>query len=273
MFSLLSSGGLSQEMLLELTVALISVHRSQRVNSPGFRGSLPPIGAACAGEEFALSTLLATFGIMFEVFLRELQDVKRREAHALADGKPGLSLRDRISSTMHSMMPALRMASKWIRINFDYLIRRSSGPSSGPIAVMYDQYQSCMQSLFDTFPIQNLPGLSGQLKEDKDLQGFLPLSPVMATAQKASLDFTIPQSIPEEPESIPKDEHDKQSKDSKALPVPGTLKPPKERPDEKGLMRLFDLGLEASINLAIAVSVSDRLFTHVCSCQSLTEDG
>jgi hypothetical protein len=273
MFSLLSSGDLSQEMLLELTVALISVHWSRRAKSTGFKGSWAPDQAACAGEEFALSTLLATFGIMFEVFFRELQDVKRREAHALAGGQPGLSLQNRISSTMHSIMPALRMASKWIKLNFDYLVRRSSGPTSGPIAVMYEQYQSCMQTLFDTFPIQNLPGLSGQFEEDKDLQGFMPLSPVMATAEKASLDFTIPQSTPEEPESKPMAEHDKQAKDPKALPVPGALKPPKERPEDKDLMRLFDLGLEASINLAIAVSVSYRLFTYVCSCHSLTEDG
>ncbi|KAI0922973.1 hypothetical protein AcV5_009826 [Taiwanofungus camphoratus] len=115
-------------------------------------------------------------------------------------------LAQHITATFRRMLPALRMAGKWVRANFKYILQnqrvqamngerldasdglekrrereRDSMRFSGiaDVPSFWKAYTQFSSSLLRAFPFEKLPNLSVPLDEDVNMVGFLPLQRVM----------------------------------------------------------------------------------------------
>lgn len=84
-----------------------------------------------------------------------------------------------ITAVMRRFLPSLRIFSKWIKSNLEYLIRAAASPASTALAAQlqhfwnaYCRYLNLSQT---AFPIGRLPSLNEPLEEDIDMRGFTPL--------------------------------------------------------------------------------------------------
>lgn len=138
-------------------------------------------------------------------------------------------LGQQLSAVFKRTLPALRVASKWLRANVKYLSqdpefaayqrkRRGSVAPKSPNKIsgyshhtkqFWELYAEFSRTLARTFPLPKLRKLASPLEEDADLQGFLPLKKMMS--------------------EVPTDEQ-------------GKVKPREEvHPNEEQLMRIADL--------------------------------
>ncbi|TFY73769.1 hypothetical protein EWM64_g10243 [Hericium alpestre] len=90
----------------------------------------------------------------------------------------------RITATLRRMLPALRVAGKWLLTNADYVFNNSSSRSAesekptvqiNGVQALFEAYKAFALRLSSIFPPDDLPKLTRPLEEDIDLQGFLPL--------------------------------------------------------------------------------------------------
>lgn len=97
-------------------------------------------------------------------------------------GKNGVGLAQLITAAFRRTLPAIRVCSKWLRSNIDYVDNTkysSATPSDGlPDAIddLWGTYFSFISALGSTFPISELPELTGPLEEDVELYGFASIS-------------------------------------------------------------------------------------------------
>lgn len=90
-------------------------------------------------------------------------------------------LAQHITAKFRRTLPALRIASKWLRSNFTYIELSASTPESLSVAIesLWSTYVSFYAALSDTFPLEQLPSLKGPLEEDVEMTGFLPIKRLM----------------------------------------------------------------------------------------------
>jgi hypothetical protein len=133
----------------------------------------------------------------------------------------------RITATFRRTLPALRIASKWLRVNLDYVLggtRRNMKDSVHSIVIsdisaFWEAYASFATRVVLVFPPTSLPTLKGPLEEDVDTRGYLPLGGMLAQD-------TLP--IGSEV-------------------VEDTRTPEQVHPNEEQLMRIWDIGHDARL--------------------------
>ena len=97
-------------------------------------------------------------------------------------------LAPRITAAFRRILPALRVASKWMVGNVGYIIKvaLSSSEHDGGnseegsmlrdgVSLFYSRFAEFYTALGKVFPVDRLPRLEAPLDEDVDLKGFLPL--------------------------------------------------------------------------------------------------
>lgn len=94
---------------------------------------------------------------------------------------PTGDLAQRITATFRRMLPALRIAGKWLRANFKYVMQthQSDERKSSELDVFWETYSRFSNELSRVFPVERLPTLNSPLDEDIEMRGFLPLRGLM----------------------------------------------------------------------------------------------
>lgn len=116
---------------------------------------------------------------------------------------PSDDLAQRITGTFRRTLPALRIASKWLRANFKYLIKTGEAPNVDYITNrdhkrrFWRAYADFMSTLSVFFPISQLPPLAAPLEEDIEMRGFLPLKKMMGEV-RADVEGSKSTAIPQE---------------------------------------------------------------------------
>jgi len=152
------------------------------------------------------SSVLIEWSILdhFLDLYRILLDVGKKE---LADPPEETDLAQKISATFRRTLPALRIASKWLRANFKYLgqdqefvafqakeksknstvSKRDPNKMSGysiKTIRFWKSYASFALALSQAFPMQKLPPFEAPLEEDIEMRGFLPLRNLIGERRK-----------------------------------------------------------------------------------------
>ncbi|KAF8872464.1 hypothetical protein BD779DRAFT_1452737 [Infundibulicybe gibba] len=105
-------------------------------------------------------------------------------------------LAQHITATFRRTLPALRIASKWLRGNVKYFQQGlSEGSSESPaILQFWSTYSEFIKTLSSAFPVDKLPSVRVSLEEDIDMRGFLPLKTMIGDAEgEQSSHTTSPQ--------------------------------------------------------------------------------
>lgn len=175
-------------------------HRMVRPHTPAQsrRPELPPPpeGTSIIIEWHILEHLLDLHRGLLEVGLEELEVPPPRDA-------PDGDLAQRITATFRRCLPALRVASKWLRANFKYVmqdhefdayqeLKRTTDDAKVTRNSMYQfsrfskntqrfwkAYALFVSKLARTFTLSKLPPLTVVHDEDIDMRGFLPLKNLM----------------------------------------------------------------------------------------------
>ena len=153
-----------------------------------------PAGTPTIVEWAMLDHLLDLHRALLEVGKDELRDLPPM------DGIDDLA--QRITATFRRTLPALRIASKWLRANFKYVVQdqeflsfqqtekgrgsesnkqtgnKISGHSTKTLQ-FWKIYAQFSLALSLAFPADKLPSLSAPLEEDIEMKGFSPLRNLM----------------------------------------------------------------------------------------------
>lgn len=132
----------------------------------------------------------------------------------------------RITATFRRTLPALRIASKWLRVNLDYVLRGAHRNKTDQvhsivicdIATFWEAYTSFATRVVLVFPPTSLPTLKGPLEEDVDTRGYSPLGGML-------VQDTLPIGSEVEDARTPEQVH----------------------PNEEQLMRIWDIGHDARL--------------------------
>ncbi|KAG8908469.1 hypothetical protein FRC00_011201 [Tulasnella sp. 408] len=129
-------------------------------------------------EPFVLTHALDLIGTLMEVSTSEMTGLDNAEGDPKTDAGEGneaedsLALAQRITAVFRRALPALRIASKWLKANLEYVV--TNGAES-----FWVKYAEFATKLAGTFPTAKLPALSIPLEEDVDMKGFAPLKRTM----------------------------------------------------------------------------------------------
>ena len=132
----------------------------------------------------------------------------------------------RITATFRRTLPALRIASKWLRMNLAYVLGDNSKDTKDPtrsivisgLSAFWEAYTSFATRIVLVFPPTNLPNLKGPLEEDIDSRGYLPFCGML-------VQDTFPTGSDGEDSRTPEQVH----------------------PNEEQLMRICDIGHDARL--------------------------
>ncbi|KAG8902358.1 hypothetical protein FRB99_004548 [Tulasnella sp. 403] len=152
-------------------------------------GDEPPnVTSSKHTEPLILTHILDVIRSLMEVGIREMQE-GRMEAPLDSNEVAGeeeqvehdhFAVAQRITAIFRRTLPALRIASKWLKSNIEYVHRASALPDissadATPFDAFWSTYASFATSLTNTFPSEKLPILNMPLEEDIDMRGFAPL--------------------------------------------------------------------------------------------------
>ncbi|TFK25411.1 hypothetical protein FA15DRAFT_703678 [Coprinopsis marcescibilis] len=195
---IMSQGGLWKHRMLRDTP--ISGRRQEG------QGQISPEAPSAGAEWRILRHLMDMHYALLDVGREELKDV------ASADKATG-DLAQRISAVFRRTLNALRIASKWLRANFNYVMgdlefqayQEKERFRSVTIAKKFPHkisaysvhtirfwkgYAQFVGALSQEFPADKLPSLTISLEEDIDVKGFLCLKKMMGESPKGSTDVT-----------------------------------------------------------------------------------
>ena len=166
-------------------------------------------------ESRIASHVLALHRVLLQSGITELDEASKIVEEDLAM---------RITATFRRTLPALRIASKWLRVNLDYVLGGARRNTKDPvhsivisdISAFWEAYASFATRAVLVFPPTSLPTLKGPLEEDVDTRGYLPLG---------GLQYTLPVSSEGEDTRAPEQVH----------------------PNEEQLMRIWDIGHDARL--------------------------
>lgn len=148
-------------------------------------------------KPFILAHSLNLFRTLMQIGISEMN-----EEPLSRDTSEG-NLAQNITATFRRTLPSVRIVSKWVLSNFDY-IQRSGSPSSGSTSPAVENgqpdladalrqfwftYASLCTEMLRMFPLNRLPTLSTFLEEDLEVKGFTPLKGFMpgGSAQSTAL--------------------------------------------------------------------------------------
>jgi hypothetical protein len=199
---LVSDRSLSIDMVLNtLVLAQGALWKHRMIRDPTQHRSRSdstsdPSYSAILIEWSILDHFLDLYRILLEVGKKELADPPEETDLAL-----------KISATFRRTLPALRIASKWLRANIKYLgqdqeflafhakeksknstvtkkdANKISGYSIKTIK-FWRSYASFVRALSQVFPIETLPSLDVPLEEDIEMRAFLPLRNLIGEGRK-----------------------------------------------------------------------------------------
>lgn len=190
------------------------------------RRASAPSSSATTLEHAVLSHLLAIHRSLWEVGLSEV-------AEGLAEGASEQEPAQKITATFRRTLPALRIATKWLRAHSKYLVQvgtREGGQQESDedntrrndigavLRTFWETFAQFSTALARSFPPDTLPKLVTPLQEDISMRGFLPLRRLMIGEAKTATP----------------------SSDNGAL-SPTTGQQPGVHPNEEQLMRIADL--------------------------------
>ena len=180
--------------IIVLSQGAIWKHRMIRDTTSGRRQEAPPPPPETPTlvEWEILRHLLDLHVALLEVGSEELKDPPAMED----------DLAQRISATFRRTLPALRIASKWLRANCRYLsldpefaVFQKAESSKGVEATkppnikigvnsvhtikFWNEYAQFTRVLSQAFPTDKLPALNVPLEEDIEMRGWLPLRGLM----------------------------------------------------------------------------------------------
>lgn len=127
-------------------------------------------------------------------FHKVLLDEGKSQIEGLHPSDSGTEdLAQRITAEFRRTLPALRIASKWVRANLKYI----QGRKETAIAPFWSSYSAFMRTLAKTFPLLKLPQTRVVLEEDIEMRGFAPLAGFMSaeTARDSELHPNVEQLI------------------------------------------------------------------------------
>ncbi|THH19407.1 hypothetical protein EW146_g1740 [Bondarzewia mesenterica] len=146
-----------------LVLAQGALWKHQMLGAPSKRSG-GESSAAAAVESRIVAHLFALHLILLQRGIAELD-----EAAKIAEDDIAM----RITATFRRMLPALRIAGKWLRANLAFA-QKVSAPI-GRMAEFWDTYNTFAARVAWAFPPESLPRLKQPLEEDVEMSGFLPL--------------------------------------------------------------------------------------------------
>ncbi|KAA1474426.1 hypothetical protein DENSPDRAFT_781643 [Dentipellis sp. KUC8613] len=163
--------------VLVLAQGALWKHRMVR-SSPGTSskrssGSAPASGSSASAtavmESRILKHVMALYHALLLCGVEELVESMKIKEDDLAM---------RITATFRRMLPALRIAGKWLNANVDYVFKCNETKQlilSDDIEAFWSEYRTFITHVASIFPPDVLPKLARPLEEDVDMSGFLPL--------------------------------------------------------------------------------------------------
>ncbi|KAG9080881.1 hypothetical protein FRC06_006034, partial [Ceratobasidium sp. 370] len=144
-------------------------------------------------ETRVVAHILALCTVLLELGTKEIEEGVR-EAGEVASGSDDSALPEllaqRITGTFRRTLPALRIASKWIKANVEYIQRHTPAEPKSPLdtadptlsdptrpnpALFWLAWARFSSQLSVAFPLESLPEKTVTLEEDIDMEGFAPL--------------------------------------------------------------------------------------------------
>ncbi|WVR03284.1 hypothetical protein IAU60_000275 [Kwoniella sp. DSM 27419] len=229
--SLLKARQLSAEIIVKTSAIVIGNHYRARSNV-GVEQDSKPAQRSHEAEAKALDLLLGVFKVLVTVAADQVDEARATlgQGSALAmDDEDDVydTLPQLISAVLRRILPSLRIMSKWIKLDLDYLARQ---PSSPVLTSFWATYRRFIATVSAVFPIERLPALPDPLEEDRDMKGFTPLQRGITTEGGANGPIT---------------------------PLDGPDVPQAEvHPNEEQLMRLADLQVDAKLIMHSGVGAS-----------------
>ncbi|KIO02509.1 hypothetical protein M404DRAFT_147748, partial [Pisolithus tinctorius Marx 270] len=249
--SLVSERALPAEMVTRVVVLVQGALWKHRMIRDASRApSAPQISKPPVIESQLFMHLLSLHRALFEVGAAQLATPPPSDASEN-------ELAPRITAVFRRMLPALRVASKWMVGNVSYIIKALSASSHGTdlnngargcetedaqhggIALFLIRFTEFYTALGKTFPLEKLPKLEAPLDEDVDLKGFLPLRGKM-------IGDDIGDRRGQGTTSLAAEGAGKQNGNKERRRAYAPTKVPKEvHPNEEQLMRIWDLVTDA----------------------------
>ena len=189
-------------------------HRTFRSSSAGANGRSRIAGSQLLVTESQIAThVMALHRTLLAVGIQELKEAPQED-----------DLAQRITATFRRTLPALRIASKWLRANLPYVLQ-SHDPSirleneqssqrnvhvSRPeshffiegLAQFWAAYAEFSNALLSNFPVEKLPPFDATLEEDVEVAAFLPLKRAISDQRISSNDDRRAASSAQEPMSV-----------------------------------------------------------------------
>jgi protein SMG7 len=186
---LLKQRQLSSENIIRLTTIIIGAHwraRSQasiHSTNGGSRDNQSKAQTFQNYESLALEYLLSFFSTILFVAADEVNIILKSDlykpAEAVADNDEDDSREfyPYLTAPLRRLLPSMRLLSKWIKLNLDYLSRyvASSRHVEENVSAFWQAYKDCIGLFTALFPIDRLPSLTDSLEEDDDMRKFIPL--------------------------------------------------------------------------------------------------
>jgi len=207
--TLIVDKALAADTIVQIVVAAISSLWTRRL----WRGTAAKAeGVNVNAEQQILSHLIGVMTVLVEVACcetREALEAAKRDADKKPSGSESSSVMARnITAAFRRMLPALRIASKWLKSHVDYVQRSKNPPAksesmeqepaevveeastkqrkelSDAVGAFWSQYVAFLNVIRFAFPFDQLPklGTMGQsgmtslnFEEDRDMRGFVPM--------------------------------------------------------------------------------------------------
>jgi hypothetical protein len=220
--SLLTDKALAADTIVQIVVTAISSLWTRRL----WRGGATKVdGASLANvnaEQQILFHLMGVMTVLVQVAYAETKDaleMANRDAPDESSGSdPLFNMARNITAAFRRILPALRIASKWLKSHVDYVQRSKSPPSkadsatqestqmdetstkqieelSAAVDAFWSDYVAFINLIRFAFPFDHLPklgtlGQSGMtsldFEEDRDMRGFVPMKKSMLIDAKLS---------------------------------------------------------------------------------------
>ncbi|WWC66953.1 uncharacterized protein I206_100860 [Kwoniella pini CBS 10737] len=184
--NLVKSRQLATENIVQTIVIALGLHHHAR-NTSGLEQDPTLVKRSHEAETKALELLLAVSEVIMKIAIEEIDDIRHnlqsQSALTINDDEEkeeidynASDLSFLISAILRRILPSLRIMSKWIKMDLDYLSRQQQqNPTSSILKDFWTTYKEFIKSIGSVFPIASLPSLPEPLEEDIDMKGFVPL--------------------------------------------------------------------------------------------------
>lgn len=138
-------------------------------------------------ESLVLAHTIRLFGALLHLGSREIDEALRSSRRESTAG----NLAGHITAAFRRTLPALRIASRWLKQNMHYFVRRGTNTDSTmegthdlrkATSAFWTLYAAFATDLHRVFPLEQLPTAKIVLDEDIELRGFLPFQDLEHTS-------------------------------------------------------------------------------------------